>query len=185
LRRSRTRFAFARAFDVEEIMLQKIAFALVAMFVFAVESIADNSRDSHGGKHPLKGRAEMKRTDFGHTGDPRKVTRTIPVDTSDTMRFTPGAITVKRGETVRFVVTNSGKQMHEMVLGTMAELKGHAALMRKHPEMEHDEPYMAHVASGKKAEIIWQFTKAGEFHYGCLVPGHFEAGMIGKIVVRP
>jgi len=53
LRRSRTRFAFARAFDVEEIMLQKIAFALVAMFVFAVESIADNRRDSHGGKHPL------------------------------------------------------------------------------------------------------------------------------------
>lgn len=166
-------------------MLQKISLALVATVVFAVESIADNSRDSHRGQHSPKGGAEMERTDFGQTGDPRKVTRTIPVDASDAMRFTPGELIVKRGETVRFVVTNSGKQMHEMVLGTMAELKEHAALMRKYSEMEHDEPYMVHVAPGKKAQIIWQFTKAGEFHYGCLLPGHFEAGMIGKVIVRP
>jgi uncharacterized cupredoxin-like copper-binding protein len=73
--------------------------------------------------------------------------------------------------------------MHEMVLGTMEELKKHAELMRKHPGMEHDEPYMAHVAPGKTETITWQFTKAGEFHYGCLIPGHFEAGMIGKIRV--
>jgi len=50
--------------------------------------------------------------------------------------------------------------------------------------MEHDEPYMAHVAPGKTERIVWRFTKPGEFHYGCLVPGHFEAGMVGKIVVR-
>ena len=75
--------------------------------------------------------------------------------------------------------------MHEMVLGTMDELKKHAELMKKHPGMEHDEPYMAHVAPGKKGEIVWQFTKAGEFFYGCLIPGHFEAGMIGKVTVTP
>ncbi len=91
--------------------------------------------------------------------------------------------TVKQGDTVRFVARNKGKVLHEMVLGTMDELKEHAELMRKHPGMEHDEPYMAHVAPGKTERIVWQFTKAGEFYYGCLVPGHFEAGMIGKIVV--
>ena len=128
-------------------------------------------------------RAEMKSTDFGQTGDPRKAKRTISVDMSDAMRFAPAEISVKRGETVRFMVTNSGKQMHEMVLGTMKELKEHAALMNKHPGMEHDEPYMAHVQPGKQAEIIWRFTKPGEFHYGCLIPGHFEAGMVGKIRV--
>jgi uncharacterized cupredoxin-like copper-binding protein len=55
--------------------------------------------------------------------------------------------------------------------------------MKKHPGMEHDEPYMAHVQPGRKAEIVWRFTEAGEFHYGCLIPGHFEAGMVGKVRV--
>jgi uncharacterized cupredoxin-like copper-binding protein len=50
--------------------------------------------------------------------------------------------------------------------------------------MEHDEPYMAHVAPGKTQRIVWHFTQTGEFYYGCLIPGHFEAGMIGRIVVR-
>ncbi len=67
------------------------------------------------------------------------------------MRFTPAELEVTQGDTVRFVVRNSGKTMHEIVLGTMKELKDHAELMRKHPGMEHDEPYMAHVAPGKTA----------------------------------
>ncbi|WP_334187089.1 cupredoxin domain-containing protein [Noviherbaspirillum sp.] len=120
---------------------------------------------------------------FGKQGDPKKVTRTITVDMNDTMRFGPSDITVKQGETIRFVVKNSGKMMHEMVLGTMAELKEHGELMKKNPGMEHDEPYMTHVSPGKKEEMVWQFTKPGEFHYACLVAGHFEAGMIGKIKV--
>jgi uncharacterized cupredoxin-like copper-binding protein len=121
---------------------------------------------------------------FGREGDPRKVTRTIKVDMSDKMRFSPDTLELKRGDIVRFEAKNSGKLMHEMVLGTMKELKEHAELMKKHPGMEHDEPYMAHVAPGKTERIVWQFTKAGEFYYGCLIPGHFEAGMVGKIVVR-
>ena len=126
----------------------------------------------------------MVETDFGRTGDPRKAARTIRVDMSDRMRFSPDTIEVKPGDTVRFVVRNSGRTMHEMVLGTMKELRDHAELMKKHPGMEHDEPYMAHVGPGKTAEIVWQFTKAGEFYFGCLMPGHFEAGMVGKITVR-
>ena len=120
---------------------------------------------------------------FGRPGDPKKVSRTVNIDMSDVMRFSPASLTVKQGETVRFVAKNSGKVMHEMVLGTLQELKEHAELMKKHPGMEHDEPYMAHVAPGKTERIIWQFNKAGEFYYGCLIPGHFEAGMTGKINV--
>jgi uncharacterized cupredoxin-like copper-binding protein len=95
-----------------------------------------------------------------------------------------GDMVVNKGDTVRFVVRNDGKVMHEMVIGTMKELKEHAELMRKFPDMEHDEPYMAHVAPGKTGEIMWQFTRAGEFYYACLLPGHMEAGMIAKITVR-
>jgi uncharacterized cupredoxin-like copper-binding protein len=85
---------------------------------------------------------------------------------------------------VRFVVTNAGKTMHELVLGRMDDLKQHAALMRQYPNMEHDEPYMAHVAPDKSETIAWTFSKSGDFYYGCLIPGHFEAGMIGKVTVR-
>ena len=120
---------------------------------------------------------------FGRQGDPKKVSKTIQVEMADTMRFTPDTLTVKAGDTIKFVVKNSGKQMHEMVLGTEKELKEHAALMLKFPTMEHEEPYMAHVAAGKREEIVWQFTKPGEYHFGCLIPGHFEAGMKGRILV--
>jgi uncharacterized cupredoxin-like copper-binding protein len=140
-----------------------------------------------GGAHESHGKSTvappMIETAFGRTGDPKRVTRTIRIGMADIMRFTPAALDVKRGETIRFEIANSGKVMHEMVLGTLQDLKEHAEMMRKHPAMEHDEPYMAHVAPGKTATIVWQFTKAGEFHFGCLVPGHFDAGMIGRIVV--
>ena len=141
---------------------------------------------SHGEvKHEKKAARPIstEQTPFGREGDPKKVSRTVTVDMSDQMRFSPAQLTIKQGETVRFRVKNSGKVMHEMVIGTMDELKKHAELMKKHPGMEHEEPYMAHVAPGKTETMVWQFTKPGEFHYGCLVPGHFEAGMIGKVVV--
>lgn len=138
---------------------------------------------SHGGDSTKAKQRAIVETPFGKTGDPNKVDRTIVVDMSDRMRFAPATIKVKQGETIRFDIRNSGKVLHEMVLGTMKELKEHAELMRKFPGMEHDEPYQAHVAAGKKGEVIWQFTKVGAFHYGCLIPGHFEAGMVGGIEV--
>ena len=56
--------------------------------------------------------------------------------------------------------------------------------MKKHPDMEHDEPSMTHVKPGATGDIVWQFTKAGEFQFACLIPGHFEAGMVGKLTVK-
>jgi uncharacterized cupredoxin-like copper-binding protein len=120
---------------------------------------------------------------WGQQGDPAKAVRTITIDMADTMRFTPAEVKVKRGDTVKFVVRNGGKVMHEMVIGTEQELRSHAEIMKKHPGMEHDEPYMAHVKPGGREELAWTFTKAGSFMYGCLIPGHWEAGMKGSIVV--
>lgn len=120
---------------------------------------------------------------FGRAGDPARATRTVTVVMSDAMRFDPATILVRQGETVRFVVKNSGRALHEMVLGTSEGLAEHAELMKKYPGMEHDEPHMLHVAPGKTGEMVWQFTRAGEFRYGCLIPGHYEAGMAGKVEV--
>lgn len=153
----------------------------VTACVMAGGALAHNEQ-----KHEQKAKAAQplstEETAFGREGDPKKVSRTIKVDMTE-MRFAPAQLTVKQGETIRFVLKNSGQLMHEMVLGRMEDLKHHAELMRKHPEMEHDEPHMAHVAAGKSGSLVWQFTKAGEFHYGCLIPGHFESGMVGKIKV--
>ncbi|HWA36345.1 MAG TPA: Spy/CpxP family protein refolding chaperone [Burkholderiales bacterium] len=145
---------------------------------------ASSHEKSHGQAPPAQpAPAAEEEQAFGRPGDPKKVAREVLVTMGDDMRFRPGAITVRQGETVRFRVKNNGKVVHELVLGTMKDLKDHAEMMKKHPGMEHDEPYMVHVAPGKTGTIVWQFTKAGEFHYGCLVAGHFEAGMVGKLTV--
>jgi uncharacterized cupredoxin-like copper-binding protein len=137
--------------------------------------------ESHGKKKAEPIKKEQK--EWGIAGDLKPGVRTIEIKMTDAMRFTPDRIEVKQGETVRLVHRNAGKIMHEFVIGTKKELDEHAALMTKFPNMEHDEPYMAHVAPGKTEEIVWQFTKAGEFDFACLIAGHFDAGMVGKVKV--
>lgn len=143
---------------------------------------------AHGDAHEAAPRTfdakAVEDTPFGREGDPKKVRRTVRLDMSDAMRFTPNQLVVKRGETVRLVASNKGQVLHELVLGTPEALKKHAELMRRFPEMEHDEPHMAHVKPGKSGEIVWQFTQAGEFQFACLIPGHFEAGMVGSVTVK-
>ena len=133
---------------------------------------------------PAKKKTRAADAAFGREGDSRKVNRVIRIEMSDAMRFFPDQIKVKRGDTVRFVIRNRGQLAHEMVLGTMDDLKHHAAEVKKTGEMMHEGAHVAHVRPGATGRIVWQFTKAGEFYYGCLIPGHFDAGMIGTVVVR-
>ncbi|MDO8249600.1 MAG: cupredoxin family protein [Rhodoferax sp.] len=120
---------------------------------------------------------------IGEPGKAAKVTRTVQVDTEDKMRFSPANFSVKQGETIRFVVKNSGKIKHEFVLGKAKELKEHYELMKKFPEMEHAEANMVTVGPGQTGEVIWKFTKAGAVDFACLHPGHYDAGMKGAIKV--
>jgi uncharacterized cupredoxin-like copper-binding protein len=157
--------------------------------VFAVACLAlAGAAYAHGDESHAKARkfdaSKVEDTAFGREGNPAKASRTIRVDMADTMRFSPAEITVKRGETVKLVATNKGQVLHEMVLGTTEELKKHAEMMKKFPGMEHDEPHMTHVKPGKSGEIVWQFTQPGEFQFACLLPGHYEAGMVGKVTVK-
>lgn len=120
---------------------------------------------------------------IGKPGVATQVTRTVEIDMSDAMRFTPSQVAVRKGETIRFVVKNSGQLKHEFNLGTDKDLKAHYELMKKFPEMEHDEPNIASVAPGGTGEVIWQFTKAGKVSFACLHPGHYDAGMKGSVKV--
>jgi uncharacterized cupredoxin-like copper-binding protein len=134
-------------------------------------------------KAPANAPVSTEQHDWGRQGEPSSARRTMRIEMHDTMRFAPAQLRVREGDTVRLIVRNRGKTMHELVLGTPAELAAHAELMKKHPGMEHDEPYMAHVPPGQTREVVWTFNRAGQFAFACLIPGHFEAGMTGGITV--
>lgn len=121
---------------------------------------------------------------WGIAGDDRAGLRTIEIVMTDDMRFTPDRIQARLGETLRFRIRNRGHLLHELVIGTRETLEQHAEMMRMHPGMEHDEPYMSHVAPGKNGDMLWTFNRAGTFGFACLIPGHYEAGMVGTIEVR-
>lgn len=138
---------------------------------------------AHGDKAMKAGPVIKEQKPWGIAGDLKAAKRTVTLTMDDKMRFTPDTLSFKEGETVRFIVKNQGKLLHEMVIGTRAELDAHAALMEKFPNMAHDEPYMAHVDPGKQGGLVWTFNRAGEFEFACLVAGHFAAGMKGRITV--
>jgi len=120
---------------------------------------------------------------IGQPGVATNVSRTIKIDMRDNMRFTPDAIRVKAGDTIRFIVINSGKIRHEMVFGSDAQLKAHYAAMLKNPDMEHADDNQITLAPGKSGELLWQFSQAGTVNFACLQPGHYDAGMKGSVTV--
>ena len=155
------------------------ASSLFAVLALAASGAAFAS-GNHAGGH---GHDDGGETAIGKPGVAAKASRTITIEMSDAMRFTPSDMEVKRGDTVRFIIKNAGQVKHEFNLGTREELLEHLEQMKKFPGMEHDEPNKITLEPGKQGEIVWQFTKAGVVNLGCLIPGHYEAGMKGAIKV--
>jgi len=162
--------------------MNRLIFAGVLVMSVAFAAGALGHGDEKHGKTDARS-ADGHEAGLGRPGDPGAVTRTIEVEMNDAMRFVPDSIDVKRGETVLFLVRNVGKLRHEMVLGTIGEMQEHAEMMRKFPEMEHADPNMVSVEPGHTGELIWQFTQDGTFDFACLLPGHIEEGMVGKVLV--
>lgn len=154
------------------------ALSAIAALTLSTAALAGGT---HVGGHDHGQAAED--TAIGKPGQAASVKRTVTVEMSDTMRFTPDNIAVKQGETVRFVVKNMGKAKHEFSLGTQKELLEHYEVMKKFPDMVHDEPNKVSLAPSEQGEVIWQFTKAGNVDFACLHPGHYEAGMKGQVKV--
>lgn len=121
---------------------------------------------------------------IGEPGVATAAARTVAVDMTDAMRFSPASFTAQQGETIRFVVKNSGQIKHEFVLGSAKELKEHYEVMKKYPEMEHADANMVTVAPGQIGEVVWKFTKPGKVDFACLQPGHYDAGMKGQVMVN-
>jgi len=148
--------------------------ALVLAITLGVASAA-SAAGTHAGGHGESA--------IGKPGLASKVTRTIEVEMASGMRFKPSDIQVKKGETIRFVLKNTDTVKHEFSLGTQKELLEHYEVMKRFPDMEHDEPNKLSLAPGKQGEVIWHFTKAIAVDFACLHPGHFDAGMKGQVKV--
>jgi uncharacterized cupredoxin-like copper-binding protein len=161
--------------------IKSTVLAIAAALACAVGSAFAHGDEVH--KKPADAALRKEQQPWGIAGNTKDAARTIEIAMSDAMRFTPSSIQVKEGETVRFVVRNQGKLLHEMVIGTKMALDEHAAVMLKFPNMEHDEPHMAHVGAGKQGELVWKFNRPGDFDFACLVAGHYQAGMAGTIQV--
>ncbi|MBD3849170.1 cupredoxin family protein [Bosea sp. SSUT16] len=153
-------------------------FAAIAFVMSAGAALAGPGAAGHG---------HGGETAYGTPGDPKKPARPVQVVMSEKdgkMSFIPDRIEIRRGEQVRFQLRNNGELDHEIVLATLEENLKHAVEMQKNPDMEHDDPNAKRLAPKKTGEIVWAFTKAGEFDFSCLIPGHREAGMTGKIIVK-
>jgi uncharacterized cupredoxin-like copper-binding protein len=115
------------------------------------------------------------------------VSRSIAIDMDDQMRFTPSNLQVQAGETIRFVVRNTGKVPHEMVLGNEKTIQEHAELMKQAAPHAHDhggaDAAAITVAPGQTGELVVTFPEATTLQTACLIPGHYDAGMRGTIQV--
>ena len=156
----------------------KFTVAVVTVLIFAAPTLVPAlAHDDHG------------KFSAGQPGDPDKPARTVRVLMHDdgneqNMRFEPALIRVRKGEQIRFLLENGGTESHEFMLATVAENRKHAEVMKKFREMEHDDPNAKRIKVGAQGDLLWKFTKAGEFEFACLIPGHYDAGMRGKIIVK-
>lgn len=120
----------------------------------------------------------------GQAGSAAAVSRSVTIGMHDAMRFSPVRLSVRQGQTVQLDVTNEGQVLHELVLGSAAEIAQHRLAMQQDPGMAHHAPYMLHVAPGRRGTLVWQFSSPGQFEFACLLPGHYEAGMRGTVTVN-
>ncbi len=124
---------------------------------------------------------------YGRPGNPKSTAREVVVTMKEVdgrMLFEPARIEVTTGEQIRFHLKNIGELEHEFLLGTPDEIEEHAEMMKSMPDMMHEDPNAKQVAAKARDYLLWHFSKAGEFDFACLIPGHREAGMTGKIVVK-
>ncbi|TKR56382.1 hypothetical protein D7I39_03235 [Allopusillimonas ginsengisoli] len=161
---------------------------LMLVFVLAflpIEILASGVNDARGSsksRHDVTS-SHAKSTTIGRPGDLAKVNKTVTIVVNDTVHFTPSLINVNAGDIVLFMVKNTGKFSHEMVIGSMSELRAHAALMQKAHSVAHTQPNMITLNPGQQRNVIWQFVQPGKTDFACLVDWHLKFGTLGEIQV--
>lgn len=150
----------------------------------ATDSVTrDESEAAHGDDEDDHGE-ESESYAFGEPADPTEADRTITIEASDEMAFDPASVEVSAGEVVTFEVVNVGQLPHDFTLGDEETQQAHATEMAEMSgEMAHADPNAMTVSAGETATLTWRFEEGGEVLYGCHQPGHYDAGMVGTVIV--
>jgi uncharacterized cupredoxin-like copper-binding protein len=161
--------------------MKSIAALLFPIIILSASSTF--AHPNHGDdKNARKVSPPAAEKEYGRSGDAGKVKRSIDIDLSQE-RIAPGEIRIKRGETIKLIVKNTGAATAAVSLGTAAQIKERAALAKKFPTMEMNQPEHVTIKSGQSAELIWEFSKAGEFQLGSSNPADLNAGRLSKVIV--
>ncbi|AXI47919.1 copper oxidase [Sulfitobacter sp. SK012] len=164
-----------------------VAFALC--LAAALPAWASNADTEQSNQHHHEQVYDLPLNDlFRKPDDGDLVTRTIKLNIIETetgyMLFEPDAIPINHGSVVRFLIKNGGELDHEFFLGSFDQVAEHHQWMLKNPDMEHDDPNGISLPSGETVEVVWKFPEMVNLEFGCLIPGHLEAGMWGVIMVH-
>lgn len=143
--------------------------------------------------------------EIGEPGRAAAASRTIEIVMHDNY-YEPESLMIGEGETVRFVIRNEGSLVHEFNIGTHEMHVEHAPMMQMmvdHGVLEadrindeaakamqasmghgmHDEPNSVLLEPGETGEVVWTFSEHATLEFACNVPGHYDAGMSGSIVL--
>ena len=137
---------------------------------------------------------------IGTVGDVTDATRTIQIEMTDN-RYDQMQINVRKDEVVRFIIHNRGQLVHEFNIGTQDMHIEHqdemlammrsgqmtpTGIMHGHGKtMTHDGPNSILLNPGETRELVWRFSETiAGLEFACNVPGHYEAGMVGRFHVE-
>lgn len=166
----------------------KLLTMTLAAAAFAGAAQADGGHRHGQDGRDLPGAAAASATALGSPASAKDATRTVAVAMRETedgrMIFDPPRLEFLSGETVHLMIRNEGEQEHEFVMDSLAAIKEHQSMMAEMPDMAHHDANALHLQPGDRGEIAWTFGAPGSFEFACLLPGHYEGGMHGPLVVR-
>jgi len=165
-----------------------VSIVFLAMTLIAGRASADSGHEHMGGmSEPMETHEHMEmNVPFGSPGEEAEVTKTIHVQATDQFRFVFDRTDIRQGDVVKFVVTNTGKLRHEFSIGDVPSQRAHAVMMKKMPDMVHNDPNAATLAPGETKTLVWKFDKvmSTDLVFACHEPGHYEAGMVQRAKLK-
>ena len=172
---------------------------LIASILIASAPLIGVAQTPSTTKKPAsQGAATPAKPDPGAKAAASKGVRTIEIVGTDDMKFSLATITAKPGEQIRVRLTSKGAMpkiamAHNFVLLTKEAntLKFvNAAAMARATDFVPAELKSQVIAAttlagaGETVEVTFKAPAAGSYTYLCSFPGHFQAGMAGKLIVK-
>lgn len=189
-------------YQVMTIVAAGAAIAGIVVISAALAAGSHGNSHGHGDSHGDNSGHHGGMMKIGEPGDKNAVDRTINITMFDNY-YEPENLNIEAGETIRFVINNAGEAVHEFGLGTASMHKMHQKQMEKmvesgaldydkihhekmghgHGGMAHDDPNSVLLEPGQSGEIVWKFADVKNLEFACNIPGHYESGMMGPIML--